>query len=208
MTMKVTESYNNNMFSYSAEYKTTPKTENPRTQKQKDELAWMKKSNTENMAQYLNKMQRKFSYMTLCADRKMTMHQGSRTLTVHPDLLRKMQQDPVKEAEYTQHLKSIENLCKWIDGLHKVRGYTAKFHHWYVDENGKSCHFAQYVRTDKTSEKLRAARQKNAQALITRTRKNSAQKQKNLQASLQKKKAEKTGKAKKKNAGVYLDLRV
>lgn len=198
MIMNVTNSYNNDTMVYAAEY-----TQKTNTMQPDQSIA---KNNPENLPQYLKKLQRRFSYMTLCADRKMNMSQSSRTLTVHPNLIRNMQQDPLKEAAYAQHLKSIENLCKWIDGLHKVRGYTAKFHHWYIDENGKSCHFAQYERTDKTSEKLRAERQKHAQALITKTRKNSAQKSKKLKASLQKQKTE--GAKKRKKAGFHLDIHI
>lgn len=194
--MKVTDSYSNDVMRYTAAYTN------------KADIIARKKP--ENLPQYLKNLQRKFSYMTLCADRKMNMQQSSRTLTVHPDLIRNMQQDPLKEAAYTQHLKSIENLCKWIDGLHKVRGYTAKFHHWYIDENGRSCHFAQYERTDKTSEKLRAARQKNTQALITKTRKNSAEKSRKLKESLQKKKAAKAGGSaqKQQKTGLYFNVRI
>ena len=95
-----------------------------------------------------------------------------KTLTIHPKLLEKMQDDPALEKEMTDMIKGVEYMTKWTEGLHKATGWTTVFRHSYIDENGKYSHIA-LTRNDfmlNMSDKLREERRQNAENLINKLR--------------------------------------
>lgn len=97
---------------------------------------------------------------------------SGKTLTVSPQLLEKMQNDPAKEKEMKELIKGVESMTKLMDGIYKASGWTVEYRHSYIDENGKYCAIA-LVRNDymlNLSDKLREERRENAEELIEQTK--------------------------------------
>jgi len=55
---------------------------------------------------------------------------------INPKLLERMQNDPKATKEYTQRLKDVESVLKWLDNYKKAVGSTVIVRHDYIDENG------------------------------------------------------------------------
>lgn len=93
---------------------------------------------------------------------------SGKTLTVNPQLLEKMRNDPEKEKEMKELIKGVESMTRLSESFNKASGWKTVFRHSYIDENGKYCHIA-LIRNEhgyKMSEKLREERRKNAEKLI------------------------------------------
>lgn len=108
---------------------------------------------------------------------------SGKTLTVHPQLLEKMQNDPEKEKEMKELIRGVESAVRMLESINKASGWTVVYKHCYIDENGKFCSIA-HLRNDfmlNMSDKLREERRKNAEKLIEKTKEKAAEKKKELQ---------------------------
>lgn len=124
---------------------------------------------------YLSKLQGKVSVVTLETGYGLNTKRDNKigTITINPKLLEKMQRDPEAEKKYTQLLKDIERAEKTVTAYYNgLGGCVERSSHWYIDENGKYCHFGYVRRDDKLNKKLREETQKNAERQIEKCREN------------------------------------
>lgn len=115
---------------------------------------------------------------------------SGKTLTINPQLLEKMQNDPEKEKEMKEMIKGVESATKLMDGIHRASGWTVVYRHSYIDENGKYCAIA-CVRNDfmlNMSDKLREERRENSEKLLEKSKEKKSEKQEELQEMLEEKK--------------------
>lgn len=142
---------------------------------------------------YLSKLQNKVTDVTLETGTVLNMKKDNKigTLTIHPELLEKMKNDTEAEKKYTQLIKDIERAEQTVGAYYNaIGGVVEHSSHWYIDENGKYCHFGYVRRDDKLSKKLREEAWKNAQERIERTRENTRKRAEELTESLERKAGE------------------
>lgn len=99
------------------------------------------------------------------------------TLTINPQLLEEMQNNPEKEREMKELIKGVEAAVNMLESINKASGWTVVYKHCYIDENGKFRSVA-YLRNDfmlKMSDKLREERKKNAEKLLERQKEKAAE---------------------------------
>ena len=112
---------------------------------------------------------------------------SGKTLTINPQLLEKMQNDPDKEKEIKELIKGVESATNLMDSIYKASGWTVVYRHSYIDENGKYCAMA-CVRNDfmlNLSDKLREERRKNSEELIEKTKEKVTEKEEKLEEILE-----------------------
>lgn len=121
---------------------------------------------------YINRLQKYAPDMKVRAGRGILTGRGKNpcTLTIHPDILDKIKNDPEKERYYADRLKDIERAEKLARSVTGADGFTTEYSHWYIDKDGKIWHTARTVRRDKLNEKLRREAQENAEKHIEATR--------------------------------------
>lgn len=115
------------------------------------------------------------------------------TLTIHPKLLEKMQNNPETEKEMKELIAGVEKMTKISEAFNKATGWTTVFRHSYIDENGNYCHIA-LIRNDymlNLSDKLREERRKNAEKLMEKQKENAIRKREELEEVLEEKSEEK-----------------
>lgn len=147
------------------------------------------KSRETDHQNYLAKLQEKVSYLELEQGCGLSMTRDNRTsLTIHPKLLEKMQNDPEAEKKYTQTIKDIERAERTATAYYNaLGGCVERTSHWYMDENGKYCHFAYTRRDDRLNKMLRAQAKENMEKRIEKTRENARKKAKELAEKLEEK---------------------
>lgn len=139
---------------------------------------------------YLSRLQNKVTDVTLETGTVLNMKKDNKigTLTIHPELLEKMKNDTEAEKKYTQLIKDIERAEQTVGAYYNaIGGVVEHSSHWYIDENGKYCHFGYVRRDDKLSKRLREEAWKNAQERIERTRENTRRRAEELTDSLERK---------------------
>ena len=164
----------------------------------------MKKKETENTSEttgsskarstsdYVNELAKLVPSVELKVGNSFSTAQNGKTLTINPQLLEKMQNDPEKEKEMKELIKGVESATKLMDSIHKASGWTVVYRHSYIDENGKYCAIA-CVRNDfmlNMSDELREERRKDSEKLIEKTKEKAAEKKEKLEETLEEKKAE------------------
>ncbi len=135
------------------------------------------RSKSENTAEYANRLKKlvpsvDFKVGNVCSSAK-----SGKSLTVDPQLLKKMQKDPETEKEMKDMIKGVESMSKLAESLTKASGWTIVYQHSYIDENGKY-HCRMQTRNDgmlKLSDKLRAKRRENSEKLIEKSKKKAAE---------------------------------
>ena len=107
---------------------------------------------------------------------------NGKSLTVHPKLLEKMQNNPEKEKDMKDMIKGVESMSKLAESMAKASGWTIVYQHSYIDENGKY-HCRMQTRNDgmlKLSDKLREERKKNSEKLLEKSKEKAAEKKEKL----------------------------
>lgn len=129
-------------------------------------------SRVQSTAEYARELARLVPSAQLRVGSTFPSAKSGKTLTVHPGLLEKMQNDPKQKRETEEMIRGVEAVSSMMDGIYKATGKTVVYRHGYIDENGKygqsSC-----VRNDymlDLSKKLRKERQANSEKLIKRLR--------------------------------------
>ncbi len=139
-------------------------------------------SRTKRTAEYTKELAKlvpsvEFKVGTACSSAR-----NGKTLTVHPGLLEKMQNDPEKEKDMKDMIKGVESMSKLAESMAKASGWTIVYQHSYIDENGKY-HCRMQTRNDgmlKLSDKLREERKKNSEKLLEKTKEKAAEKKEKL----------------------------
>ncbi len=134
-------------------------------------------SKSENTAEYAYRLKKlvpsvDFKVGNVCSSAK-----SGKSLTVNPQLLKKMQKDPETEKAMKDMIKGVESMSKLAESLTKASGWTIVYQHSYIDENGKY-HCRMQTRNDgmlKLSDKLRAKRRENSEKLIEKSKKKAAE---------------------------------
>ena len=174
MAMEITNNYS----SYAAQGMAgnTKKKETEKTQETAES------SKSKNTAEYANGLAKlvpsvDFKVGNVCSSAK-----SSKSLTVNPQLLEKMQNDPEKARDMEDMIKGVESMSKLAEGIAKATGWTIVYQHSYIDENGKY-HCRMQTRNDgmlKLSDKLREERKKNSEKLLEKTKEKAAEKKEKL----------------------------
>ena len=183
MAMEITNNYS----SYAAQGMAgnTKKKETEKTQKTAES------SKSKNTAEYANGLAKlvpsvDFKVGNVCSSAK-----SGKSLTVNPQLLEKMQNDPEKARDMEDMIKGVGSMSKLAEGIAKATGWTIVYQHSYIDENGKY-HCRMQTRNDgmlKLSDKLREERKNNSEKLLERAKEKAAEKKEKLEETLEEKQA-------------------
>ena len=175
MAMEITNNYS----SYAAQGMAgnTKKKETEKTQETAES------SKSKNTAEYANGLAKlvpsvDFKVGNVCSSAK-----SGKSLTVNPQLLEKMQNDPEKARDMEDMIKGVESMSKLAEGIAKATGWTIVYQHSYIDENGKY-HCRMQTRNDgmlKLSDKLREERKKNSEKLLERAKEKAAENKEKLE---------------------------
>ena len=152
-------------------------------------------SKSKKTAEYANELAKlvpsvDFKVGNVCSSAK-----SGKSLTVNPQLLKKMQNDPEKEKDMKDMIKGVESMSRLAEGMAKATGWTIVYQHSYIDENGKY-HCRMQTRNDgmlKMSAKMREERKKISEKLFEKTKEKAAERKEKLAETLEEKKAEKAG---------------
>ncbi len=167
----------------------------------------------EDIQEYQKRLQSKVKDVTLETGTSLNMKKDNKigTVTIHPELLKKMQNNPEAEKKYTQLIRDIERAEQTVGAYYNaIGGVAERSSHWYIDENGKYYHFGYVRRDDKLNKKLREESKKNSEKLIEKTRKKAAEK-KDAQTIMEAVREDDTGRTDTKGltqAGANLDLQI
>lgn len=132
----------------------------------------------QSMAEYANELAKLVPSVEFQVGNSFSTAKSGKTLTVNPQLLEKMQNDPEKEREMKELIRGVEAMTKLFDGIYKGSGWTVVFRHSYIDENGEYRQFS-LIRNDfmlNMSDELREERKKNSEKLIERLKENAVEK--------------------------------
>ena len=152
-------------------------------------------SKSKKTAEYANELAKlvpsvDFKVGNVCSSAK-----SGKSLTVNPQLLEKMQNDPEKAKDMEDMIKGVESMSRLAEGMAKATGWTIVYQHSYIDENGKY-HCRMQTRNDgmlKMSAKMREERKKISEKLFEKTKEKAAERKEKLAETLEEKKAEKAG---------------
>lgn len=190
MAMEITSNYNSYAAQGMAENNAAGSVKKKETEKTSDTAGSNKSKNTSN---YMNELSKLAPSVEFKVGNSYQSAQSGKTLTINPQLLEKMQNDPEKEKEMKEMIKGVESATKLMDGIYKASGWTVAYRHSYIDENGKYCAIA-CVRNDfmlNMSDKLREERKKNSEELIEKSKEKAAEKKEELEEALEEKKSAK-----------------
>ena len=149
---------------------------------------------SKSTAEYANEIAKLAPSVEFKVGNSFSTAQSGITLTVNPQLLEKMQNDPEKEKEMKELIKGVESAVNMLENTCKASGWTVVYKHSYIDENGKYRSIA-CLRNDfmlNMSDELREERRKNSEKLIEKTKEKAAEKKEKLEETLEEKKEAKT----------------
>ena len=198
MAMEINSAYNNMYESvYAAQKQETAKKQAASGKETSETAAAQKNSKAgndkaKNAASYAKELAKLVPSVDFKVGNSCSTAKGGKTLTVNPQLLEKMQNDPKKEKDMKDLIKGVESATKLMDGIYKASGWSVVYRHSYIDENGKYSAIA-CVRNDfmlNMSDKLREERRENSEKLIEKTKEKAAEKEKELQEALEGNKTE------------------
>ena len=158
----------------------------------------MAESSTENStkkketAEYARKLAKLVPSVDFRVGNAFSSAKNGKTLTINPQLLEKMQNNPEQAKETKELIRGVESAMNLIDSINKASGWTVVYKHSYIDENGKY-HSVGYYRNDfmlNMSDKLREERRKNSEKLIEKRKEKAAEKKEEVQKKLEEKMAE------------------
>ena len=186
MAMEITNNYS----SYAAQSNAAGSTKKKETESTSETAGSSKSRSTSD---YVNELAKLVPSVELKVGNSFSTAKSGKTLTINPQLLKKMQNDPEKEKEMKELIKGVESAVNMLDSVMNASGWNVVFKHDYIDENGKYRQIA-LVRNDfmlNMSDKLREERRKNSEKLIEKTKEKAAEKKVKLEETLEEKKTEK-----------------
>ena len=189
MAMEITNNYSSYAAQSVAESSTANSAKKKETEKTTETVESNKGKKTTDYANGLAKLVPSvdFKVGNVCSSAN-----NGKSLTVNPQLLEKMQNDPEKEKDMKDMIKGVESMSKLAESMAKASGWTIVYQHSYIDENGKY-HCRMQGRNDgmlKLSDKLREERKKNSEKLLEKTKEKAAGKEEKLEEALAEKKEE------------------
>lgn len=187
MAMEITNNYSSYAAQSMAESSTANSARKKETEKTTETAG---RSKSKNTTDYANELAKLVPSVEFKVGNSYSTAKSGKTLTVNPQLLEKMQNDPKKEKEMKEMIKGVESATRLMDSIHKASGWTVVYRHSYIDENGKYCAIA-CVRNDfmlNMSDKLREERRENSEKLIEKTKEKAAEKKEELEEILEEKK--------------------
>ena len=185
MAMEITNNYS----SYAAQSNAAGSTKKKETESTSETAGSSKSRSTSD---YVNELAKLVPSVELKVGNSFSTAKSGKTLTINPQLLEKMQNDPEKEKEMKELIKGVESAVNMLDSVMNASGWSVVFKHDYIDENGKYRQIA-LVRNDfmlNMSDKLREERRKNSEKFIEKTKEKAAEKKVKLEETLEEKKAE------------------
>ena len=147
-------------------------------------------SKSRSTSDYVKELAKLVPSVELKVGNSFSTAKSGKTLTINPQLLEKMQNDPEKEKEMKELIRGVESAVNMLDSVMNASGWSVVFKHDYIDENGKYRQIA-LVRNDfmlNMSDKLREERKKNSEKLIEKTKEKAAEKKEKLEEALEEKK--------------------
>lgn len=150
-----------------------------------EETAGSRKS--KSTAEYVRELAKLVPSVEFKVGNTFSTAKNGRTLTVNPQLLEKMLNDPETEKKMKELIKGVEAAERWVESYHKATGGTTVFRHSYIDENGNFRSYSYIRKDDKLNEKLREERQKNSEKLIEKTKEKAVEKKEELEETLEEK---------------------
>ena len=185
MAMEITNNYS----SYAAQSMAGNNVAN--SVKKKDTENASGNSKTKSTVEYMKELEKLAPSVEFKVGNSYQTAKSGKTLTINPQLLEKMQNDPEQVKETKELIRGVESATKLMDGIYKSSGWNVVYRHSYIDENGKYCAIA-CVRNDfmlNMSDKLREERKKNSEELIEKTKEKAAEKEEKIEEALEEKKA-------------------
>ena len=192
MAMEITNNYSSYAAQSMAGSNAASRTKKKETENTSETTGNSKPRSTSD---YVNELAKLVPSVELKVGNSFSTAKSGKTLTINPQLLKKMQNDPEKEKEMKELIKGVESAVNMLDSVMNASGWSVVFKHDYIDENGKYRQIA-LVRNDfmlNMSDKLREERKKNSEKLLERAKEKAAEKKEKLEETLEEKKAEKAG---------------
>ena len=192
MAMEITNNYRSYVAQGMAGNSAAGSTKKKETEKTQETA---ENSKSKKTAEYANELAKlvpsvDFKVGNVCSSAK-----SGKSLTVNPQLLKKMQNDPEKEKDMKDMIKGVESMSRLAEGMAKATGWTIVYQHSYIDENGKY-HCRMQTRNDgmlKMSAKMREERKKISEKLFEKTKEKATERKEKLAETLEEKKPEKEG---------------
>ncbi len=190
MAMEVMNSYG----SYAMQYMTGNSTASGTKKKDTEQTAeTANSSKSKSTADYASELEKLVPSVDFGVGSSVSSAKSGKTLTINPQLLKKMQNDPAQEKETKELIRGVESAMNLIDSITKASGWTCVYKHSYIDENGKY-HSVGHYRNDfmiNMSDKLREERRVNSEKLIEKAKEKAAKREEELKESLEEKEVEK-----------------
>ena len=190
MAMEITNNYSSYAAQSMAGSNAASRTKKKETENTSETTGNSKPRSTSD---YVNELAKLVPSVELKVGNSFSTAKSGKTLTINPQLLEKMQNDPEKEKEMKELIKGVESAVNMLDSVMNASGWSVVFKHDYIDENGKYRQIA-LVRNDfmlNMSDKLREERRKNSEKLIEKTKEKAVEKKVKLEETLEEKKTEK-----------------
>jgi len=149
-------------------------------------------SKSKSTTDYVNELKKLVPSVELKIGNTFSSSKDGKTLTISPELLEQMQNDPEKEKEMKELIKGVESMTKFFDGMYKASGWTVVYRHSFIDENGKYRSMS-LVRNDfmlDMSKELREERWENSEKLVEQTKEKIEKQLEELEELLEEKKEE------------------
>lgn len=190
MAMEVMNSYG----SYATQYMAGNSTASGTKKKDTEQTAeTANSSKSKSTADYASELAKLVPSVDFGVGSSVSSAKSGKTLTINPQLLKKMQNDPAQEKETKELIRGVESAMNLIDSITKASGWTCVYKHSYIDENGKY-HSVGHYRNDfmiNMSDKLREERRVNSEKLIEKAKEKAAKREEELKESLEEKEVEK-----------------
>lgn len=187
MAMEITNNYRSYVAQGMAGNSAAGSTKKKETEKTQETA---ENSKSKKTAEYANELAKlvpsvDFKVGNVCSSAK-----SGKSLTVNPQLLEKMQNDPEKAKDMEDMIKGVESMSRLAEGMAKATGWTIVYQHSYIDENGKY-HCRMQTRNDgmlKMSAKMREERKKISEKLFEKTKEKATERKEKLAETLEEKK--------------------
>ena len=173
MAMEITNNYSSYVVQSMAERNRANSTKKKAAEETSETTNSNKAKSTE---EYVNELAKLVPSVELKVGNSFSTAKSGKTLTINPQLLEKMQNDPEQEKEMKELIKGVESAVNMLDSVMNASGWTVVFKHDYIDENGKYRQIA-LVRNDfmlNMSDRLREERRKNSEKLIEKSKEKAA----------------------------------
>lgn len=152
MAMEITNNYNAYENTYATQKQQEAVTRGADARQEVSEMAAAQKnsgtesSKAKSAAEYMKELEKLAPSAEFRIGKGCATDKSGITLTINPDLLEKMQNDPAKEKEMKELIGGAESMLQLCERMNQATGRTTVFQHCYIDANGK---FTQYVQTIK-----------------------------------------------------------